>query len=367
MSLREFAKANAGRLALIFLFIVLDGALLIFFRPAADWAPLWAAGQLAMSDPSLLYDIKTISALQGPLAGGYAIHPFIYPPSTLLLLVPMAKIAFWPSFAVLIAGSAVALAMCSTPLKTDRLLLLLAPPVILAAIAGQLSLLVVALAIAGLARLEREPSKAGALLAVATLIKPTLLVLAPIALLSGRHYRATATAAATGVALIVLGLLLFGAELWLAWFDAVPAFQHLFVHEDALLRNSVSPYAFAVYHGFASPIIPLIMAAIAIAATWRAFSMAIPLADRSVIMLGGALMLAPYSMHYELAVLAPALFSISLNRMRGFLLGLLYATCIFAGLSVVGLLAVYLWFAWPVLTSIRGKYPAMERGVDIAA
>lgn len=234
-------------------------------------------------------------------------------------------------------------------------LILLSPPVVMAAIAGQLTLMVAALAIFGLSKLGRNDILAGVLLAAAAAIKPQLLILAPFALIAGHHWKAIAAACATGVALIGVSAIALGPQMWLGWVEALPRFQRLFADFGPLTRNAVSPYATSGRLGLDSPWIIVVAAAIAIPVCVHAFRRTSNVAFRSIALLGGALLISPYSMNYELALLAPAVLSLPRPRASDAAIPFVWAASLFANASVVGLLAVYGWMVWRVRAPARDK------------
>lgn len=356
-------RIDARWAAIAIFFLLLDVLLLGIFKAGSDLAPLWVAGRLAFDNPSLLYDFEFIAKAQETLVGAVDFHPFVYPPTALLLVAPISWIPFGLSRWLVALASLAWLAWTSRRIGSDPWLVLLAPPVVIAAIVGQTSLLVIGLVVLALAILEKKERKAGALLAVAALIKPTLLVLAPVGLVAGRHWGALGTAVLTGLAGIALSMLLFGFQPWLDWVQALPRFQQLFADYPPLVRNAVSPYAAAVRLGVESQAIIAIGGVIAVLFAWLAFSRPSDPATRSAIVMGGALLLTPYAMNYELAVFAPALLALPREQMRNVILAALWGFSLFLNAGVIGLLIAYLGFAAMLLA----KKPPVDRGIDVPA
>ena len=356
-------RIDARWAAITIFFLLLDAMLIGIFKAGSDWAPLWVAGQLAFDDPSLLYNFEFIAKAQGTLVGAVDFHPFVYPPSALLLVAPVALLPFGLSLWLVALASLAWLAWSSRKIGSDPWLLLLAPPVAIAAIVGQTSLFVIGLVVLAVSMLEKGERKAGVLLAVAALIKPTLLVLAPIGLVAGRHWIALGTALLTGLAGIALSLLLFGFQPWLDWVQALPRFQQLFADYPPLVRNAVSPYAAAVRLGVESQAVIVVGAVVAASFVWLAFSRPSSAATRSAVLMGGALLLTPYAMNYELAVFAPALLALPREQMRNVVLVALWGFSLFLNAGVVGLLIAYLAVVAPLLA----KKSLVDRGVDVPA
>ena len=346
-------RIDARWAAIAIFFLLLDALLIGIFKPGSDWAPLWAAGRLAWDDPSRIYDFGLIERLQGPVVGLVDFHPYIYPPSALLPIAPVALLPFWISLAVVAACSLAWLAWTSRKAESDPWLVLLAPPVVIAAIVGQTSLLVIGLVVLALSMLEKREFKAGALLAIAALIKPTLLVLAPIGLIAGGHWRALSAALATGVAGALASMLLFGVQPWLDWLQAIPRFQALFADYPPLVRNAVSPYAAAVRLGLESQLIIWIGAIVAATMVWIGFRRPSSPVTRSALVMGGALLLTPYAMNYELAVFAPALLALPREQIRNVILVTLWGFSLLVTAGTIGLLVAYLAVAAPLVARSR--------------
>lgn len=346
-------RIDARWAAIAIFFLLLDALLIGIFQPGTDWAPLWTAGRLALDEPSHIYDFDLIARLQGAVVAKVDFHPFIYPPSALLLVAPVALLPFWVSLGVVAASSLAWLGWTSNRAGADPWLVLLAPPVVIAAIVGQTTLLVIGLVVLGCSMLERQERKAGALFAAAALIKPTLLVLVPIGLIAGRHWRALGTALLAGIAGIVASMLLFGFQAWLDWFQAIPKFQQMFADYPPLVRNAVSPFATAARLGVQSQAIIVAGAVIAALFAWLAFRRPGSPATRSAIVMGGALLLTPYAMNYELAVFAPALLSLPRERLREVVLVALWGFSLIVNAGVIGLLVAYLAVSAPLLARSR--------------
>ena len=121
---------------------------------------------------------------------------FPYPPSALLLLAPIARLGFGLAGPLWTGLTLAAFAGVSWRLLPEcrravgLALVVLTPGAAWAAVSGQASFLIGALVVSGTAMLERRPWLAGVALGAAAAVKPSDLVLAPVALIAGRHWRA---------------------------------------------------------------------------------------------------------------------------------------------------------------------------------
>lgn len=355
---------DIGWLLIASLFVVADLIVWVLFKAGSDWAPLWAAGQIALSDPARIFDFSLITSLQAPLTGSVEFRPYVYPPSALLIVAPISILPFWTSFGLVLAGSLACLGAGGRRIGSDLPLLFLAPPVVIAAIVGQISLCVIGLVVLACASLEKRERAAGVLFAVAALIKPTLLILAPIGLVAGRHWHALAAAMVTGLAGFAASLILFGIQPWFDWLVAMPRFQQLLAGYEPLIRNSVSPFGFAVLHGFEHWAIIGVGAAVSAIMAWKGFVQPADAGTRSALLIGGALLLTPYAMNYELAAFAPFLLALPRNSARNLLACGVWAVSLFFNAGVIGLLAAYVAAAAPV---VRAQFQTRSEDVTSRA
>jgi hypothetical protein len=198
--------------------------------PGQDWvvfhtaAARFFAGDLAMlGDPRAFTDELNRSHaawFARPIA---VLHPFIYPPVTLLLALAFGWL---PYLASLIVFLGVTLGMLVAALwqwqaraEERRLLLLgvlLCPATAYIIGSGQLDFLMAACVLAAMALLPRRPFAAGLVFSLLCL-KPQLVPLVPVALIGGRHWRAVAGGLAGGLGLIGVSALVIGVPQWVAW------------------------------------------------------------------------------------------------------------------------------------------------------
>lgn len=174
----------------------------------ADFKVFWAAQHTATP-----YDPAAIARVLGP-----GLRPFSYPPTFLLLTTPLGWIGERAAYVGWVALSAMAMVACLR--RPAAPLVLFVPAVFLAGIIGQTSLFMGAALFAGATMLPR-PVLAGVLLGLAACIKPQAVVLVPIVLIAGRHWRALAAAAVTGIVLGAAATAVYGLHIWLDWYSGV--------------------------------------------------------------------------------------------------------------------------------------------------
>jgi len=295
-------------LALLALDVRITVAVLGWQPLGLDWAPLWAASRISAIDIQSVYDFARVTRAQEHLIGiTSGARPFIYPPSALAIIAPFSVIPVLPSYVVWASVTGAIYLAVSAKLTRRWWILPLACPFVLTAIAGQTTFLVGGLLILGLQFLEKRPAYAGIILGMATAIKPQTFILVPLALVLAQKWRPLAYWGASATGMVLLSLGLFGPDVWLKWFAALPRFQALVGNNPALVNNSITPYALAQRVGCAGWWVFVAGAGPAVASIWATFGTRTCTADRVVALVGGAVLLSPYAMNYELALIAPAL------------------------------------------------------------
>jgi alpha-1,2-mannosyltransferase len=149
------------------------------------------------------------------------------------------------------------------------------PPVLANAIIGQAGLLTAAIFAAALLSIERRPLLAGLLLGC-LIIKPQLGIMIPIALLAGRQWRTLAGACLSSAGLLLLSLLLFGIQPFVAMMSIMPLFGSIANegltgwHKMASLYAALSLIGVAAQIAWAAHIAAAFLAAVLLYRCWRA-------------------------------------------------------------------------------------------------
>ena len=289
-----------------------------------DYSTFWTAARLSLTEHAgeILYDAQRMTELQSWLVRNEEFRPWAYPPSALFVLLPFAPLPFWLSLVVWSSISAAlyfAAAWFFSRSIAVAALASLSFSTVLVALHGHLTNLVAATILTGLAILNTSPILAGILLGTAATIKPQLLILAPLALLAGRHYSALFSSIATGVLIGTVSTMVFGIDLWLAWLKSLPTFLDI-VRHNGISDFGVTPVSMASQlglHGAAELALRLVLGVTGVVLCWRVFRITGSLPHRLVAMIGGAFLVLPYAMSYELAVLAPAAAIYVLGNKRG--------------------------------------------------
>jgi hypothetical protein len=297
---------NPALLAVLVAFAVLSlGTLqLLRLQPAGvDFAGLWAGGKAAITDIGRLYDFRYVSELQQWPLGVGRLRPYAYPPSALLLFTPFALAPWHLSYVIWTLLTGAFFAWSGIRAGAPKWFVLI-PWVTFAAFCGQATFLLGGLVMTALA-LTEAPILAGVLFGVAAAVKPQLLMLLPLALIAEARWRTLVATGVTGLALCAVSAALWGLTPWFEWLDALPRFEHLVSHARGLVANAITPYAALTYWGQDGGW-SLLLAPLAAAWVWFTFRRGGDLADRLIALFGGAFLISPYAMNYELALFAPA-------------------------------------------------------------
>jgi alpha-1,2-mannosyltransferase len=189
-------------------------------RPVGtDFLRLWTASySLLNGEERAIYDPDAFFAMeravtQPPTPNFY---PWNYPPSSFLIVYPLALLPYLQSLAAWLAlGLAGYLAALWRifPKPLTLWVGLAFPTVFWTVTHGQTSFLTTSLFCWGLLQLPRRPVLAGILFGALT-FKPHLGLLLPVALVAGRHWRAVVVAALTAVLSAAASVVFFGTDAW---------------------------------------------------------------------------------------------------------------------------------------------------------
>jgi alpha-1,2-mannosyltransferase len=197
--------------------------------PGQDWMVFYTAARAYFDGAlPLIFDGESLTAALNQRFAGWLtftlnLHPWVYPPTFLLLFLPFGLLPPQASLAVFLATGFIAL-LATALLYVGRgqprcivaFSLLLCPAVPFNVMTGQNAFFTSALLVGGFGLLGRSPVLAGALLGLLS-FKPQLWLMVPIALLAARQWRALGSATAAALLLALLSLVVFGPDIWRAW------------------------------------------------------------------------------------------------------------------------------------------------------
>ena len=276
-----------------------------------DFASFWAASDLALGGhPDWAYQPERHAAAQHALPGsdqGYA--AFFYPPTFLLLCLPLALLGFLPALAVWLAltGAAwIAVIRRILPAQAGWLPVLAFPPSWNNLWHGQNGFLSAALLGAGALALDRRPFIAGLWLGCLS-FKPQLALVIGPALLAARRWSTLAGAATSATLLTAVSLLIFGRATWDAFLANTALARHAL--EAELVGSAKMASVFAAIRLLGGSVGTAYIAQALV--TLPAIILVMVMAARrpggiaeGALMAAGAMLASPFLLDYDLMLLS---------------------------------------------------------------
>lgn len=286
-----------------------------------DFFGLWMFGAFALVEPAAgIYDPEALQRFQQAVDPAFTgAYPFFYPPSFLLLAVPLALLPLgyaWLGWCVATLALYITAVLGWAWRSLAAAALLVAPTTLLCFVAGQSGLLMGALMIGGLRALPARPWLGGVLLGLLA-IKPQLGLLALVALLAAGQWRAIAAAGLTAAGVAGATGLAFGWHIWAVWTQTIPLGMKLVLHNRAEIIDLMPTVTAGLFQlGMPEGPTRLIQLAATIAvcwATWRAFRSGV--SPNAIAVLAMATFLAtPYGFVYDMPMVTGALVLVILAR-----------------------------------------------------
>lgn len=278
-----------------------------------------------------------------------------YPPFFLILAAALALLPYSASWLTWMALTMPLYVLAARRIIGDRIAILATigfPAVLVNFLHGQNGFLTAALIAGGMLCLRSKPAIAGILIALLA-YKPQFGVLIPVALLAGGYYRTFAVAAGTLVMMCALSTVLFGVDIWQAFFESRHFTRNVILeagstgwHKITSVFSVVRMWGGTVALAYAAQAVLALCVMVASIWIWRSKA-AHDLKAASLMV--GSLLMTPYMLDYDMVVLAPALLFLIRNSLK---FG-------FEPYERFGLALV--WFA-PILTRQAAQYLAIPVG-----
>jgi hypothetical protein len=294
---------------------------------ALDFPLHWTASFLALiGEPASVYDFDQLQIIEKNLTG-HGPHPWPYPPTALLIDLPLSLAPYFVSLALWLAVTLGVYLLVLFRIAPHPLTILWSLAFIgtfMNFYFGQNGFLSAALLGGGLLLLENRPLLGGMLLGLLS-YKPHIFVLLPLALLLGRYWRALGGLVISGFGLFLASVALFGFDIWQIFLRNIPHTMHN-LHTEALWFDKM-PSVFAAVRcagqgvGLAWIFQGLAMSLAVTLVVWFWFGPAI-LPLRAAALVLATLLFSPHIWYYDLTLLAlPLAWFWQLGSTRGWLPG----------------------------------------------
>lgn len=302
--------------------------------PLQDWMVFYTAGRAYFDgNLPLIFDGNALTAainqrFAGWLGSPLGLHPWVYPPPFLLLVLPFAPLpplASAASFVLLGFAAAVAVVWRCVDRRAARwpaiATLLLCPAVPFNVLTGQNAFYTAALLVGGFVATARRPISCGAAVGVLSL-KPQLSLMAWVALATAQQWRALGAAVATGGVLVLASVAVIGVEIWRAWGDLVTGGSGLYESWVNVGRlNGISVYASASWLGAPTAIANVAQAAAMVTAagvTYCVYRQSAATEMRLATLLATTILAAPHASNSDAVLLglAASFFVTAIPRSR---------------------------------------------------
>jgi hypothetical protein len=275
-----------------------------------DFIAFWSAAKLAVEGRAAdAFNWSAMTAMHHvavPLLPADKLFLWHYPPTYLLMVLPLGLMSYVPALILFVAATAGLWVWLARSMFADRRAWLVAaafPAGLLNVMHGQNGFLTAALAGFALLALDRRPILSGVLVGLLA-VKPHLAILFPIALIAEARWRTFISAAATAVSFTIVSVAVFG------W-----SFVAIFLHDLTTVRQLVdggnlpwgmipSPYVFALSLGANPAVAMALQVGVAIGAVvcvwiaWR--NPTAPFEAKAATLVIGSMLVSPYVFYYDL-------------------------------------------------------------------
>ncbi len=304
--------------------VVRHGSGSIGARPGADFSVFWSASYVMLhGSPAQAYDFSAFSRLSTGLFTHLrrdVFAPWLYPPTYLLLVTPLALLPFALGYPLFVTIGVVVLGLVAWRVsrlgtipgawRVGPLALAAAPCVFVTATLGQNAFLTASCAALAVHWADRRPIWAGLCIGLLS-VKPQMALLFPFVLVAVRAWRTIAWAALATGTFVALSVLICGIES-LRLFVASTGLARSIVLEHGVVFWLASPTPFAAFRLAGVPLgaayaAHACIAALAIAAACFAWTQSRDSRVRAAVLTVATLVANPYVWHYELAWLAIAI------------------------------------------------------------
>ena len=292
-------------------------------RPGVDFSVFWAAAHVMLhGSPWQAYNHLAFAKVESTLLSSFhssGFLPWLYPPSFLLIVTPLALLPLLISYLLFIGVSTLLFTIATLRIsglgkvigsRLASLFVAAFPSVFVPAVVGQNSLMTATLAAFAVHWVDRKPVRAGLCIGLLA-IKPQMALVFPFVLIAAGAWRALASAAISALLITALGVLACGTETVHAFLLNADFLRNVLLEHNARFWLA-SPTTFAALRAngvalVAAHLVQACVAVIAIAAACHVWKNTREARLRASVLVIATLLSNPYVWHYELAWLGIAL------------------------------------------------------------
>lgn len=291
----------------------------------SDFVSFWTAAREGLAGNfAVPYDRVLFEPVQNGLFPESDYFAFFYPPHYLVYMMPFGFLPYYGALLVWVlvtycAAVFVLIKITEKP-KETFLLSLAFPAAFLTISHGQNAFLSAALFGGALYLLPSRPVVAGILFGLLT-FKPQLGLLIPFVLVAGGYWRTIFAAGGTLIALVLGSAMVLGVEIWTTFFAQSGYAVETMREGIVAWEKMISPYA--AFRLLGLPDLAASIVHYCIALTIAVFTIVVwlprnhvPMAIKSALLLCASLIVTPFSLNYDLFVLAPAIAFVASFGMR---------------------------------------------------
>jgi alpha-1,2-mannosyltransferase len=276
----------------------------------SDFLPYWAASKLALTgNPAAIFSREEIYAVEREVIGAdFPPRVWPYPPTFLLMVLPLAFLAYPVAFLVWLSFTGLAYLQVIhriIPKSMAFWIFIFFPGAVSNCLYGQNGFLSAVFFGGGLLLAESYPFAGGCLLGLLS-YKPQLAFLIPLALVMGRYWKVLTGTAFSAITLALASLWGLGSSVWISFFKNLPTAAA--VLNKAYLWGKMPTVFAAARLGGASQKLAAALQAIStigiiLVISWIWFRRA-PLPIRGSVLAVGIFLATPFAFDYDLTILA---------------------------------------------------------------
>lgn len=300
----------------IFFVFFWRGELRTLFSPfGVDFGLFYAAGKMTLSGQvAQIFDVQAHHAVIEQVLNLKLPYflPWLYPPFFLLVIVPLTLLPFHAALLIWLSVTLALMIFAASRMlpkhKKLAIMLLGFPGVFLNLRWSQNGFLSAALLGLAIAAMETNPIFSGAMIGLLA-YKPQMAILPFFILLITKNWKALLSAVGTAVSASLISLLIFGKEVWIAFFQSLFQTSSSLTQTGTEVTSAIQPVVLTSLIDMGvderiSVALQIIVALCAVAAVCWVFQHADRMTLKGAMLVLGIPLIIPYFMQYDLVILA---------------------------------------------------------------